>query len=435
METTLDMYSSSDGPFVLLEPGRSAGRKRPNATDPAPTGVAGTRESIVAPSFGLLLLLSLACTPDTAPPLSTPLLRDSADIRIAENPRPPDGSRLGWQIGPEPTVTIGKAEGEDPYLLHRVGTAATLSDGSIVVPDGGSNEVRVFDANGVYLRSWGGFGEGPGEFDELHAVARWRGDSVAAWDHYPHRGVSIFDSEGNLGRVVALGMGQPDRSITLLRGGAFLADHWLRQESGAGMLVQEQVFEIRDADGVRIASLDPLVGREFFEFQNRGMPVWMDIAFSRKVYAAAWRDLAVVSRSDKYELRAYKADGALRHIVRVDHAPVPVTESLIAIEREEWGERGDRFDEMPHPETLPAFTTVMSDALDHLWVREYDVPGDEISRRLWTVFDPEGRMLGYVEMPQGMVIDEIGADYVLGRRVGEMGVVQVAVWPLRRGGG
>ena len=435
METTIDMRSTSDAPSALLGPDRSGGRERPKAADPPlPTGIAGTRESILVPTFGLLLLLSLACTPDTSPPLTTPQLRDSAGIRIAENPRPPEGSRLGWQIGPDPTVTIGAAEGEDPYLLHRVGKPATLSDGTIVVPDGISNEVRVFDAEGVHLRSWGGFGDGPGEFDELHAVARWRGDSVAAWDHYPHRGVSIFDAEGNLGRVVALGMGQPDRSITILRGGAFMADHWLRQEHGSGLLVQEQVFEIRDADGVRIASLDALIGREFFEFQNRGMPVWTDIAFSRKVYAADWRDLAVVSRNDRYELRAYAADGTLRHIVRVDHAPIPVTESLIAIEREDWGESADRFDQMPHPETLPAFGTIMSDALDHLWVREYDVPGEEGRHRRWTVFDPEGRVLGYVEMPEGMVIDEIGADYVLGRRVGEFGVVQVALWPLRREG-
>lgn len=374
-----------------------------------------------------------ACTPDTPPPFSTTLLRDSAGIRIAENPRPPDGSGLGWQIGPEPTVTIGAAEGEDPYLLHRVGKAVTLSDGSIVVANGGSNEVRKFDPDGVHTGSWGGFGEGPGEFDELYQVARWRGDSIAAWDHYPHRGVSIFDSQGNLGRVVALGMGQPRRSITILRGGAFMADHWLRGESGSGLLVQEQVFEVRDADGVRTVSLAPLVGREFFEFQNRGMPVWMDIAFARKVHAAAWRDLAVVSRNDRYELRAYAADGALRHIVRVAHAPVPVTESLIAIEREEWGQRGGRFDDMPLPETLPAFSTIMSDALDHLWVREYDVPGRPGLEWLWTVFDPEGRVLGFVEMPEGLWVDEIGADHVLGRRVGEMGVVQVVMWPLRRG--
>lgn len=389
--------------------------------------------TLAIPTVGLLLLVSLACTPDTSPPRTTPVLRDSADIRIAETPRPAEGSRLGWQIGPDPTVTIGAADGEAPYRLYRVGKPVTLADGSIVVPEGVSSQVRVFDAEGVHLRSWGGYGEGPGEFDELRSVARWRGDSIAAWDHYPHRGVSLFDSEGNFGRVVALGMGQPDRSITILRGGSLMADHWLRQEHGTGLLVQEQVFEIRDADGVRTASLAPLVGREFFEFQSRGMPVSEDIAFSRRVHAAAWRDLAIVSRNDRYELRAYAPDGTLRHIVRVDHAPIPVTESLIELRREELG-GGGRFDEMPHPETLPAFMTVMSDALDHLWVREYNVPGQVGRHRLWTVFDPEGRVLGYVEMPEGMVIDEIGADYVLGRRLGEGRVVQVAVWPLRREG-
>ena len=433
METTIDMFSISDEPSASRGPGRSGDCRHRKTAHPFRARVAGTGRSLLVSAFGLLPLLP-ACNLDTPPPLTTPVLRDSADIRIAENPRPPDGSRLGWQIGPEPSVTIGTADGEDHYLLNRVGRSVTLSDGSIVVPDGASNEVRVFDADGLHLRSWGGFGDGPGEFDELHAVARWRGDSVAAWDHYPHRGVSIFDSEGNLGRVVALGMGQPDRSITILRGGAFMADHWLRREQGAGLLVQEQVFEIRDVDGVRIASLAPLIGREFFEFQNRGMPMWMDIAFSRRVQAAAWRDLAVVSRNDRYELHAYAPDGALRHIVRVDHTPIPVTESTIELRREEPG-GGHQFDQMPHPETLPAFTTIMADELDHLWVREYDVPGDEITRRLWTVFDPEGLVLGYVEMPRGMIIDEIGADYVLGRRLGELGEVQVAVWPLRRGGG
>ena len=131
--------------------------------------------------------------------------------------------------------------------------------------------------------------------------------SIAAWDRFPYRGVAIFDAEGNLGRTVALGMGGPDRSISILRGGSFLADHWLHGDhglqheqglhggEGSGLIVQEQVFEIRDADGVRTASLAALPGREFFHSRTREMPVEMDVAFSRSVYAAAWRDLALVS--------------------------------------------------------------------------------------------------------------------------------------------
>jgi len=259
---------------------------------------------------------------------------------------------------------------------------------------------------------------------------------VAAWDRFPYRGVAIFDARGNLGRVVALGMGGPDRNISILRGGSFLADYWLHGEHGhgghvSGLMVQEQVFEIRDADGARTASLAALPGREFFMARNREMPVEMDVAFSRSVYAAAWRDLALVSRNHRYELRAYATDGALRRIVRVDHTPIPVTDSLVEVAREEWG-AGDRFDGMPLPGTLPAFATVMADALDHLWVREYPVPGREYRAPLWTVFDPEGRVLGLVETPPRLLLYEIGADYVLGRWFGETRVVQVQVWPLRR---
>ena len=390
------------------------------------------------PCLALPVLFAAACAdaPHTDPPPHPGRLYDSAGVRIAENPRPPAGSRLGWEIGPEPTLTIGAADGDGPYRFDRVGMATTLPDGSIVVAEGWSNEVRKFDAKGRHMVSWGEYGTNPGEFDELYGVARWRGDSIAAWDRFPYRGVAIFDAGGNLGRMVALGMGGPDRRIAILRGGSFLADHWihnhgLHRDDGSALMIQEQVFEIRDADGVKTASLAALPGRELFHFDHRGMPVEMDVAFSRSVHSAAWRELAMVSPDHRYELRAYASDGALRRIVRVNHTPVPVTDSLVELAREQWG-AGDRFDGMPLPETLPAFATVKADALDHLWVREYPVPGRETPAPVWTVFDPEGRVVGLVETPPRLVVYEIGADYVLGRWFGEPGVVQVQVWPLRR---
>ena len=150
---------------------------------------------IVVASVGFLA----ACHEDPDPiesPLLAAQLRDSAGVLITENPLPPEGSSLGWEIGPKPTVKIGAAEGEAPHLLHDVKRAATLSDGRIVVADGASDEVRVFDPGGAHLVSCGGEGEGPGEFDALSGVARWRGDSVAAWNFHTGRGLSIFDDEG-----------------------------------------------------------------------------------------------------------------------------------------------------------------------------------------------------------------------------------------------
>ncbi len=131
-----------------------------------------------------ILLGAIACgdIPNPDSPTPAPRLRDSAGVRIAENPHPPAGSRLGWEIGPEPAVNIGSADGEDPYLFHRVRDMATLSGGRIAVADAPAQEVRIFDPSGVHLATWGGEGEGPGEFRSLRGVARWRGDSVAAWE-------------------------------------------------------------------------------------------------------------------------------------------------------------------------------------------------------------------------------------------------------------
>ena len=71
---------------------------------------------------------------------------------------------LDWQIGPEPAVTIGVVEGEGPLMLHRVGDATKLPDGRIVIAETSSSELKVFDSTGTYLETWGGMGEGPGEF-------------------------------------------------------------------------------------------------------------------------------------------------------------------------------------------------------------------------------------------------------------------------------
>lgn len=78
----------------------------------------------------------------------------------------------------------------------------------------------------------------------------------------------------------------------------------------------------------------------------------------------------------------------------------------------------------------------MVDALDHLWIREYDLPREERPAPLSTVFDPEGHVLGLVETPAELLrIHEIGEDYILGTAWDELGVETKQVWPLERSGG
>jgi len=172
-----------------------------------------------------LLLLAAACGDRPAGEYSSLLqavVRDSADVRIVENPRPPSPSRLDWRVGAELAVTIGEREGEDPHMLHRARDAVILPDGRIVVANTGSNELRVFDAAGRHVATWGGGGEGPGRYAALIQVHRWRGDSLVAL-YSQARHLSVLDSRGNFGRAFTL---QRDDSFFLVEavspGGAIL---------------------------------------------------------------------------------------------------------------------------------------------------------------------------------------------------------------------
>ena len=396
-----------------------------------------------------LLMLTLACGQD--PQTSGGLVseaRDSAGIRIIENARPADGSRLAWQIGPQPDVSIGVLEGEEPYMLHWVAGATRLPDGRIVVADFSSGELRVFDTSGSHMATWGGEGEGPGEFRSLTHVAPWPGDSIAAW-YTGGLGIAVFDSDGNFGRSFALGSSEMavwlrPRPLAVRETGDILA---IKAPEDA----DTAVVEIWDGEGALSASLGTHSASEVIITTNdEGQKYLSWKVFGRELVTGLWGDQVVASPTDRYEIRAFRADGTLARIVRRDHVPRTPTEA----DRAPWVEEqlsyyweGDvpealqeqarqEFETTPLAETLgwtfPAFTSVMTDAAGHLWVEEYKFPLEDRPGVLWTVFDPTGQVLGFVETPEGLEIYEIGEDYILGWTQDELGVESVQVWPLER---
>lgn len=386
-----------------------------------------------------------ACQPDEpSDGGSGTQLRDSAGIRIIENSRPPDGSRLGWRIGPGPSVSIGEREGEDPYLLASATDATTLTDGRIVVVDMASDELRVFDASGTHLATWGGQGEGPGEFIDLYHVDRWPGDSVVAGD-YRNESLTVFDSDGNFGRIArlesepfpwdlraffALGLYMVTREGSVLVG---------RQPHGS----DEVDIVILDGDGMLRGSLGRHPG--WPSLVQRNMVLYQPI-FSRALAVEPWAELVVIAPTDRGEIKAFTQAGTLARIVRLGmeprtperaHIDAFIEAQVSRVSSEDVNHRaqlrGD-YNALPVAERFPVFTSVIADAVDHLWLEEYEIPGEEREGVLWTVVDPGGRVLGFVETPEQLEIYEIGEDFVLGRVRDELDVEYIQVWPLERSG-
>ncbi len=76
-----------------------------------------------------------------------------------------------------------------------------------------------------------------------------------------------------------------------------------------------------------------------------------------------------------------------------------------------------------------------TDELNHLWIQEYTLPGEGGGKPVWTVFDPDGHVLGFMETPAGLRVFQIGEDHILGYVTDELGVEYVQVWSLSRWGG
>ncbi|MGH7444763.1 MAG: hypothetical protein ACREKM_07805 [Longimicrobiales bacterium] len=88
-----------------------------------------------------------------------------------------------WRLSAEPTLRIGVATGgASPEQLFRLNSATLLPDGSVLVLNAGTYELRRFDADGTFVGAAGREGEGPGEFEMPKRIYRRRGGNYAVYD-------------------------------------------------------------------------------------------------------------------------------------------------------------------------------------------------------------------------------------------------------------
>jgi hypothetical protein len=152
----------------------------------------------------LSAVAAAACTGEAATPQAAEIA-DSAGVRVVINPAPE--SAPVWRVAELPEVEIGMPAVGRPasvvdlgYVLYQVTGAASLSDGTIVVANRGTLELRYYTPQGQLLARAGGRGDGPGEFADLSLVGVLPNDSIVVND-VRHRVISVYDARGHLVRT------------------------------------------------------------------------------------------------------------------------------------------------------------------------------------------------------------------------------------------
>ena len=361
------------------------------------------------------------------------VVRDSAGVRIVENHGPSWDEDAAWHLSPEPVVVIGAMDADAEYQLFGVRAVARLSDGTIVVSNSGSQEVRWYDPRGRHLRSAGGEGAGPGEFTALGWLAAVPGDSVVAFDDRLLR-LSLFTPEGAFARSAAPqtegnpGMERPVFMASLGDGSLLAFGRVLEVEGMVeGPLRVPMVLYRFNVDGELLDSLGAFHGWETRAVIRRSEQyIAMAIAdrpFARNTALTAGGDRYVVGTPHSYELAVHRSDGSLLAIVRLLRGNPPVTAADIEayksimlenIDNEnELRDRRQELDDYDYPAEAPAFgSLILVDTQGDIWVPEFSVRNDQGME--WQVFNSEYRLLGTVTTPVRFTPRYIGDDMLLG---------------------
>ncbi len=307
-------------------------------------------------------------------------------------------------------------------------------------------DLRIFSGTGQHLRTFGNRGEGPGEFNSPVLMGTLPGDTLVVVDRLLRR-LYLFDPDQGFVRGSTADPAIPGY---LLTSGMF---------SSGSVLVWTSEWDVDLPNGlfrfpIQYRSIAPngrvetdfgeLPGDErlFSSRQAEGgtLAITSERPFGKAAVAAVRGTRFFYGSQDQYEIRVYDQTGALARLIRRGKEPAPVTDANVRALMEEMVDRAEDTDQAREfrqmyrdaqiPRYLPAYGPIYADALGLLWVEEYRLPGD--TTRTATIFDTDGRMVGSLELPGALRIEEIGRDYLLGRFADEMGVEYLRIYDLTR---
>ncbi len=373
------------------------------------------------------------------------VVKDSQGVSILES----DGAlwRDGeaWVVSDSPRVRVGVRDGDEAYEFSRVTDVTVLTDGRIAVADAGIGQIRLFDRDGAYLNAFGALGEGPGEFNSIRSITV-RGDVLTVFDDRLQR-LSRFWLDGRLLDSTPLSDGtvRGGRRIddVLAVGDRFVAIEATGFPAGAPGEISRDTIHAFDVDPIERSrrSLVAVPGTRIQHLSMRGRSVSRPSPLAPRPTWDASDEKLYIAPGEYFEVIVLGGpDGSLRRIRR--KAPLTATEeSDIARWRslllggsppEQRSGAGDVLETLVFPHFLPAYSVVRAGAEGDVWAGRFVSPGVEPPEE-WDAYDSAGQYLGQVSTPRGLVVLEIGKNYIVGLWRDAFGVEYVQVHDLDRG--
>jgi hypothetical protein len=331
-----------------------------------------------------------------------------------------------------------EAPGHDLYQVRGV---VELPDNGVAVLNAGTQEVRLFEADGSYRGRIGRSGEGPGEFRAPIALGR-AGDTLLVYDGALRR-LSRLDLDGHLLDETPNPASWSWPAIAML----VASGHDLVAIDVSGSTPVHPTDHTRqhhyavwrwNIDGTS-DSLGSWPGATYLVQRANGAESAWRQPFTPDAHVAAGQGRIFVGFADEYLIDVLSLDGTAQGRIMSSRQDRRLSDAEIAAMIDWRVEAGPAdnarttraaLERTPLPEQSPAFGDLEVDSRGFLWVAPDWTP--EPSSLLWDVWDPDGHLVARVELPAGLRVHRIGDDFVLGVREVESGAIAVERYALHR---
>jgi hypothetical protein len=371
----------------------------------------------------ILALAATAVAGCEAAPVPPNTSRDSLGVTIVESVAPLWGAPDAWRIEEEPILDLAETGSGETHAFFRVRDVLRAGSGDLAVADGASQQVRIYDATGRFLRAFGGPGEGPGEFRSLWTIVPRSDGRLVALDRAAGGSGAEFDPGSGLVSSFRMPEGvspvrHPVPSDVVW--GMDLASGADEERRRAGVQRPPVTIVRLSEDRMSSDSVTSLPGYEnFIITEGDDIPI-----MGRLPHAVPDGEGGIaLGTADALEYSIVDGrTGELRLIARIPGVPLTVSSAELDREREEWLGPDpspfirDMMARLPVPAEKPGYQRLIVDAGGNVWAGEYLGLARRNEAQEWYVLDSSGVWLGVVDTPARFELMRVDADAVFGVR-------------------
>lgn len=372
---------------------------------------------------------------------------DSAGARIVRY-GPRDRPRARWTVERK-LLSIGGSAGTGPTEFSQVLGVARMSDGKVVMANGGSTELRVFSATGEFIRSIGRKGLGPGEFDGILLMLR-SADTLVVHDRQSR--LQIYLADGTLLRSYTRPQFQEHGVSSwpgmLSDGSGVVQGMDPITDSTSDQVTATATLGIKSPTGTEARAFTQIPVFERVRRGGRSVALFLG-AVSR---VAVMGERVCAGYAIRWEVQCFDRRGRLMSRTVRDVEPGRVTEA----DKEEFRRGYAAANVLQPPDKVKAALQMFQFAdrrsafgrfvpaspTGELWVGEFVVLESFVPGRrgtvipekptTWSVLGPDGSWVADVVLPARFSLLDAGRDYVAGVELDQDDVESVVVYRLKR---